>query len=73
MNDDFNVMRTYAEKPDGLDKLQALIHHCSGIYGYFCAHRPVRVLERVSLRLGAQLLGGHAEKRAAGGRENYLF
>ena len=73
LDDDLNLILGQTEQPRGLDQLQTLVHQGRRINRDFGAHIPVRVLERVGLRLGAQLLGGHAEKRAAGGRQQDLL
>lgn len=61
LDDDLNLILGQTEQPRGLDQLQTLVHQGRRINRDFGAHIPVRVLERVGLRLGAQLLGGHAE------------
>ena len=69
LHHDLNFFRRQTEEPYGLDELQTLVHQGSRVDGDLCAHVPVGVLEGVCTGLAAQLLGGHAEEGAAGGRE----
>ena len=69
LHHDLNFFRRQTEEPYGLDELQTLVHQGGRVDGDFCTHIPVGVLEGVCTGLAAQLLGGHAEEGAAGGRE----
>ena len=72
MYHDVYLLRSDAEKPFGLNDLETFVHHRRGIYGYLAAHRPIRVLERVTgLRPGNPRLLPGAE-RPAGSRQVYL-
>ena len=63
----------HIKKPRRFDKLQSLVHHCSRIDGNFCAHAPVRMLERLLNGYVFQVITCSAEERTAGSGQNKAF
>ena len=70
MDDRVDLTQRQAVEPHGLDDLKALVHQRRGVDGDLCAHCPVRVLERVGLRLSRKLLRAHAIERPARAGQN---
>ena len=71
--DDLDLIDGYIEKPAGFEDLEALIDHRRGVDRDLPSHRPVRVLERILLRLPAKLVPLLSTEWSAGGREQDLF
>ena len=63
----------HIKEPRRFDKLQSLVHHCSRIDGNFCAHAPVRMLERLLNGYIFQVITCSAEERTAGSGQNKAF
>ena len=67
------VLGLNGEKVHGLDEFKTLVHKCSRVDGYFCAHAPVGVLERVGAGNVSKLVAlSAAERPAAGGDDKAL-
>ena len=62
-----------AEQPDSLDQLQPFVHQRGGINGDLASHTPIGMAQRIVLCNILQLLPRAAEKRPAGGRQQYLL
>ena len=63
----------HIKEPRRFNKLQSLVHHCSRIDGNFCAHTPVRMLERLLDGDIFQVIACSAEERSAGSSKNKAF
>ena len=73
MHHDIYHRRNHVEQPAGLDELQALVHHCSGVDGYLCSHIPVRVLESIGSACPGNALSAPGSERASGSGEMNLY
>ena len=70
MDDRVDLTQRQTVEPHGLDDLKALVHQRRGVDGDLRAHCPVRVLERVGLRLSRKLLQAQAVERPARAGQN---
>lgn len=70
MHHHFNLRDREAEKPMGLDHLQAFVHHARAIDGDLAAHAPRRVIQSLLESHTANLLGAPSSERSAACRED---
>ena len=70
MDDRVDLTQRQTVEAHGLDDLKALVHQRRGVDGDLRTHCPVRVLERVGLRLNRKLLQAHAVERPARAGQN---
>ena len=70
MDDRVDLTQRQTVEPHGLDDLKALVHQRRGVDGDLRTHCPVRVLERVGLRLSRKLLQAQAVERPARAGQN---
>ena len=62
----FDVSRSGIEQPAGLDHLESLVHHRSGIDRNLVAHVPLRMLQGLMERSLSDILPAPGAERAAG-------
>ena len=65
-----NLFRRHGIEPDGLDKLQPLIHQGGRVNGYFCAHGPVGMFQRLLFCDKGKLFTVFPVKRPAGSSDD---
>ena len=70
MDDRVDLTQRQAVKAHGLDDLKALVHQRRGVDGDLRTHCPVRVPERVGLRLSRKLLRAQTVERPARAGQN---
>ena len=70
MDDRVDLTQRQAVEPHGLDDLKAFVHQGRGVDGDLRTHCPVRVLERVGLRLSRKLLRTQTVERPARAGQN---
>ena len=70
MDDRVDLTQRQTVEAHGLDDLKALVHQRRGVDGDLRTHCPVRVLERVGLRLSRKLLQAQAVERPARAGQN---
>ena len=73
VNNHLYIVRADGKEVHRLYKLQALVHHRRAVNGYFRAHAPVGVLDRLLRRDVFQLRARPAAKRSAAAGEQQLF
>ena len=73
LHDHLDLVDRYVEEPARLEDLEALVDHRGGVDRDLPSHRPVRVLQRILLRLPAQLVPLLSAERSAGRREQDLL
>ena len=69
VDDDPKRFQPDGEQVERLDKLQALVEHRRAVDADFCAHVPVRMLDRLRRSGGCQLFMGPVAKWSAAGGE----
>ena len=70
MDDRVDLTQRQTVEAHGLDDLKAFVHQGRGVDGDLRTHCPVRVLERVGLRLSRKLLQAQAVERPARAGQN---